>query len=132
MIRRPPRSTLFPYTTLFRSEDLLLGDLHRVLHVDEDGGLDVVAPGEVLRALAADGDPGALVHARLDVAEHRRALARGDERALRGAEVHRVADGELPGALDQARDHLVVQLLGDEEPRARLARLPLVEEAAEE
>src|SRR5437870_7608408 len=60
MIRRPPRSTLFPYTTLFRSEDLLLGDLHRVLHVDEDGGLDVVAPGEVLRALAADGDPGAL------------------------------------------------------------------------
>src|SRR5256884_4605106 len=25
MIRRPPRSTLFPYTTLFRSEDLLAG-----------------------------------------------------------------------------------------------------------
>src|SRR3712207_9594234 len=24
MIRRPPRSTLFPYTTLFRSEDVLL------------------------------------------------------------------------------------------------------------
>src|SRR3712207_8831793 len=24
MIRRPPRSTLFPYTTLFRSSDLLL------------------------------------------------------------------------------------------------------------
>src|SRR5256886_17631683 len=25
MIRRPPRSTLFPYTTLFRSRDLLRG-----------------------------------------------------------------------------------------------------------
>src|SRR3712207_6891321 len=25
MIRRPPRSTLFPYTTLFRSEDRLAG-----------------------------------------------------------------------------------------------------------
>src|SRR3712207_8358206 len=25
MIRRPPRSTLFPYTTLFRSEDLTVG-----------------------------------------------------------------------------------------------------------
>src|SRR5256885_17184740 len=25
MIRRPPRSTLFPYTTLFRSMDLMLG-----------------------------------------------------------------------------------------------------------
>src|SRR3712207_8711940 len=24
MIRRPPRSTLFPYTTLFRSQDVLL------------------------------------------------------------------------------------------------------------
>src|SRR2546426_7368878 len=27
MIRRPPRSTLFPYTTLFRSEVVLLGVL---------------------------------------------------------------------------------------------------------
>src|SRR3712207_8101169 len=25
MIRRPPRSTLFPYTTLFRSADLVIG-----------------------------------------------------------------------------------------------------------
>src|SRR2546426_5382386 len=29
MIRRPPRSTLFPYTTLFRSTALLLGLLLR-------------------------------------------------------------------------------------------------------
>src|SRR2546429_3624306 len=28
MIRRPPRSTLFPYTTLFRSADLFLDRLH--------------------------------------------------------------------------------------------------------
>src|SRR5256714_7891920 len=27
MIRRPPRSTLFPYTTLFRSGDAVLDDL---------------------------------------------------------------------------------------------------------
>src|SRR5689334_24427061 len=27
MIRRPPRSTLFPYTTLFRSDGLLAGQL---------------------------------------------------------------------------------------------------------
>src|SRR5258708_37513665 len=26
MIRRPPRSTLFPYTTLFRSDDFPLGE----------------------------------------------------------------------------------------------------------
>src|SRR5690242_21060239 len=30
MIRRPPRSTLFPYTTLFRSYDLKLGDQIRI------------------------------------------------------------------------------------------------------
>src|SRR5438552_7675222 len=30
MIRRPPRSTLFPYTTLFRSEDARQADQHAV------------------------------------------------------------------------------------------------------
>src|SRR3712207_7385046 len=41
MIRRPPRSTLFPYTTLFRSL------LHRVMEEERfELGLDVVlAPG---------------------------------------------------------------------------------------
>src|SRR5258708_23456184 len=33
MIRRPPRSTLFPYTTLFRSEKLV--SLHRLNNVVE-------------------------------------------------------------------------------------------------
>src|SRR2546429_6351625 len=36
MIRRPPRSTLFPYTTLFRSERVGDGDHPR--HVDAEGG----------------------------------------------------------------------------------------------
>src|SRR2546430_7063369 len=31
MIRRPPRSTLFPYTTLFRSIRPIEGDLERVV-----------------------------------------------------------------------------------------------------
>src|SRR3712207_7646035 len=36
MIRRPPRSTLFPYTTLFRSEDVrrALGDVLEVRRED--------------------------------------------------------------------------------------------------
>src|SRR2546429_5380178 len=40
MIRRPPRSTLFPYTTLFRSlqifrtEDLLAGRVAPIAHFD--------------------------------------------------------------------------------------------------
>src|SRR2546428_5659543 len=41
MIRRPPRSTLFPYTTLFRSlEDVRERELEDVL-VEADGPLDV-------------------------------------------------------------------------------------------
>src|SRR3712207_9402413 len=31
MIRRPPRSTLFPYTTLFRSQLTGVGELHQPL-----------------------------------------------------------------------------------------------------
>src|SRR5690625_5953879 len=31
MLRRPPRSTLFPYTTLFRSKELGLGEFDRVV-----------------------------------------------------------------------------------------------------
>src|SRR2546427_9177140 len=38
MIRRPPRSTLFPYTTLFRS---LHDDRHRRAVVNLDDGSDV-------------------------------------------------------------------------------------------
>src|SRR2546430_13628892 len=35
MIRRPPRSTLFPYTTLFRSELLRLVRLRALILLDE-------------------------------------------------------------------------------------------------
>src|SRR2546422_4729453 len=42
MIRRPPRSTLFPYTTLFRSMNLRPGSLPRslVLHSRSSGFSD--------------------------------------------------------------------------------------------
>src|SRR2546430_9941806 len=64
MIRRPPRSTLFPYTTLFRSVlrdcdgDRLSVAAHR--HLDRLGAgrledcVDFVAPGE--RGSAVDGE----------------------------------------------------------------------------
>src|SRR3712207_7529826 len=54
MIRRPPRSTLFPYTTLFRS-DRGQGDLkgdqpaHRVLGEQRSGeGVELVEGGEAV------------------------------------------------------------------------------------
>src|SRR3989454_4574407 len=48
MIRRPPRSTLFPYTTLFRSE-LLLAHAGRALR-ELETGLEVV---QQLRGIVA-------------------------------------------------------------------------------
>src|SRR3712207_9352992 len=59
MIRRPPRSTLFPYTTLFRSADValvhgeaLVGEVVAELLAEALGGLVVAA--------VAGGDVGAL------------------------------------------------------------------------
>src|SRR5688572_32114705 len=40
MIRRPPRSTLFPYTTLFRSRRAPADDLHEELVGGGHGDLD--------------------------------------------------------------------------------------------
>src|SRR5687767_15443125 len=42
MIRRPPRSTLFPYTTLFRSQPgtRVHGEIAEVFRVPEDDRLD--------------------------------------------------------------------------------------------
>src|SRR3712207_6998548 len=66
MIRRPPRSTLFPYTTLFRSH-------HRAqlppLALDLVVGLLGAHALEALLAGAVLGDPLACEGARLDLAE---------------------------------------------------------------
>src|SRR2546428_13848200 len=44
MIRRPPRSTLFPYTTLFRSFRRVVADEHAIArqHEDRNGGVVVL------------------------------------------------------------------------------------------
>src|SRR5256885_12759663 len=60
MIRRPPRSTLFPYTTLFRS-GADVARLPEVRHVDARPALAqyVLDPGEVAGDVA-DVPPGRL------------------------------------------------------------------------
>src|SRR3712207_7021686 len=61
MIRRPPRSTLFPYTTLFRSEQLQV-------HGRDVGEVEVAAAGrsptDARPALPVGGEPGAEAAAR--------------------------------------------------------------------
>src|SRR3989454_4275454 len=59
MIRRPPRSTLFPYTTLFRSrhaEIAALRDPH------EEDPLDVEASKYSLNYIKLDGNVGCMVN----------------------------------------------------------------------
>src|SRR5688572_32018113 len=59
MIRRPPRSTLFPYTTLFRSSDAVLSG-PRATAGDRRDGRDRrrVAPGRGERDRGADSGVG--------------------------------------------------------------------------
>src|SRR3712207_8127247 len=66
MIRRPPRSTLFPYTTLFRSLALLVDAARRddpqtfEQLVDTDRVAQSLAPQVIDQALASVGGKGAL------------------------------------------------------------------------
>src|SRR5690348_18199382 len=58
MIRRPPRSTLFPYTTLFRSSpSASVGT--RVLHANVHNGHPVEPPGATDNCLLRFGYKGA-------------------------------------------------------------------------
>src|SRR3712207_9011864 len=66
MIRRPPRSTLFPYTTLFRSHDDQQHRAERLLPDSVEGGVEaaslagVVGQGRVAEQGADDGHRDAL------------------------------------------------------------------------
>src|SRR3712207_8278308 len=93
MIRRPPRSTLFPYTTLFRSQlaGEALEDRRRLV-----GG--PVVDDDQLRAQRQLG------HAAQDALDGRRLVVGGNEDAdERGSEEH---TSEL-----QSRPYLVCRLL---------------------
>src|SRR3712207_7256712 len=69
MIRRPPRSTLFPYTTLFRSALPLLHPEVGVLGAGEERGAD---RQRLRRVQVQDGEAAALAE-----------LRRGDRKSTR-------------------------------------------------
>src|SRR3712207_8710963 len=98
MIRRPPRSTLFPYTTLFRS-------------LPSDLGIHKLSPreAEVLRCLM-QGEPNKVIARKCDVTEatvkvHIKAILRkiGASNRTQRSEEH---TSEL-----QSRQYLVCRLL---------------------
>src|SRR3712207_7282040 len=62
MIRRPPRSTLFPYTTLFRSTLLLTPHIHGRSGANIAEVSDL--PGEENQVL--EGHPGEATHPAID------------------------------------------------------------------
>src|SRR3712207_7857793 len=101
MIRQPPRSTLFPYTTLFRSREPRalgrVGDEHHVRAAQTHAAalkcardaLDVVEPQaapRLARVVEVEGEPLFAVEG-VDVDEAVFARARGDER--RAVDGHR-------------------------------------------
>src|SRR3989442_4347928 len=107
MIRRPPRSTLFPYTTLFRSQHVTLPTVREM--VSRGRGADSpptgAAPGTALVLGAHQADE----HAR-EQREHER-LQERDEQLQQRSEEH---TSEL-----QSRPHLVCRLLLEKETPRR-------------
>src|SRR3712207_7428114 len=53
MIRRPPRSTLFPYTTLFRSQCRMAVAAQREAKAALQHDVDLAVPGDLLSRLQA-------------------------------------------------------------------------------
>src|SRR3712207_7933086 len=58
MIRRPPRSTLFPYTTLFRSVGFLVAAPGQAADPPQPAVTAVVQPGDTLWSFAERNMPG--------------------------------------------------------------------------
>src|SRR3712207_8804246 len=102
MIRRPPRSTLFPYTTLFRSDG---GDLARAFLGQAVNALGDGRPGE-LDETALDGDLGSLAHEGDELVE----LARAARVAATVADDEEGRSEEHTSEL-QSRQYLVCRLL---------------------
>src|SRR3989475_4730846 len=115
MIRRPPRSTLFPYTTLFRSLAVLpaAGDVDQLvergglapLRVDED---ELLLPLLVLQAIIQRHEL-IEVGTRLPRPEQR-LLAHLDVLALVQRDVHHPTEVLFPAHLGEREDHLLLEV----------------------
>src|SRR3712207_7926368 len=101
MIRRPPRSTLFPYTTLFRSDGRPHGSRHGA-----SGGTDRPSRGQVAGIVRSGSCPPNGNGRALDVLH-----ARPERRRAERSEEH---TAEL-----QSRQYLVCRLLLEKKKKKR-------------
>src|SRR3712207_6898022 len=95
MIRRPPRSTLFPYTTLFRSD--------RAVRADAGNGLDLPHPRRDAELVVHQRAHRADVHGVARKLRIERRVGLGDDHPTSRSEEH---TSEL-----QSRQYLVCRLL---------------------
>src|SRR3989442_14781960 len=102
MIRRPPRSTLFPYTTLFRSLRMIAG------LVDTDGGR-IILHGRDVTHLAPQARGIGLVFQNYALFRHM-SVAENIEFPLRIRTVPADARSEEHTSELQSRPHLVCRL----------------------
>src|SRR3989454_8875000 len=115
MIRRPPRSTLFPYTTLFRSQDDLDG-----LH-------------DFLPAVCGNGERVGLEHVANDVFPHEPHQEVVDDRPLEVPpdDPPRFVESLLRGGLPEGMDHAFV-ILRESEAELRNDQVPAVPRPADQ
>src|SRR2546429_7041027 len=132
MIRRPPRSTLFPYTTLFRSKGCEDGNLFPSLPERGDKNLDDVESAqflpEVVRASRLRAIHGGCDDARIDPED---LAAAGARERPRPKHVHEPGNRGVRQGPDlvQVDCALVRELEASEPPPGRYGRgAPLVAE----
>src|SRR3712207_8269776 len=76
MIRRPPRSTLFPYTTLFRSS---VRPAMRVPSAEVDSEAPTIVPGRLLTSVSGSVRLAASVKVLMTCSSKLRGLKRSEE-----------------------------------------------------
>src|SRR2546427_11307459 len=116
MIRRPPRSTLFPYTTLFRSQTRKVGTV--LCTLEEHGQADLAGPETVIPMYLADcvvhlkfnsndADPSRLLkivkcrNSRHSPASHPFQIVRGLGIVIQGVDGGRPVTAKTPSQLRQ-------------------------------
>src|SRR2546422_8490745 len=126
MIRRPPRSTLFPYTTLFRSMGALTKDIRMVgkvsydetrlthIHTKVSGYIEEVFADSVGKSIRA-GDPLFTIYSPdLVATEHDYLLALKSRDLLRASTVASAAQGS-ENLIAAARERLRLWDVSDQE-----------------